>query len=368
MMRLLCCFILLFMLILPGYAWDEDDALDLYTTPVATQQSAGFKFGIEMQAGYENMSFSRDNASSISLLNLRPFLDWENWELSLLLPLEQVRNPNSFFQKSPANALALCTRIRDLPVSTIRDYLNRGLISSSALNFCSSHHLLTHAAALPVTTTTLNAQQLTSQTCNNIDSLSLGQLRRLERQGTLTTTIASFCRIPQILTNRNDVSQASGLGDVGLEIDRNLPSVFSWLESRLSLIGTFDNASAAQGLGSGAPTTSLQSSSVVHAGPWIEPHLNLGYTWVGSNSQMYTNFPYAEADLFFFPSQAIQPGLSYNYQPATPGSLTDSSFLTVFLDWHISRPVTLHLYMHHYLQTGSGEPSRDIGLWLDALW
>ncbi len=365
-MRLFFCFVWLLLLIHPGHAWNEDDTLELYATPALVEQSSTVTAGIEMQAGYEHMSFGSDKASSLSLLNLRPYVDWGNWELSLLLPLEQISNPNSFFQKGPASARALCTRIRDLSVSTITDYLARGLISSSTLNYCSSHHLLAHAAAQP--TPLLNALQLTSQTCKDINNLSLGQLRRLERQGTLTTAIAKFCSIPQSFTSQNEVSLASGLGDVGLELDRNIPSLFSWLDARTSLIGTFDNASATQGLGSGAPTLSLQSSAIAHAGFWVEPHLTVGYTWVGHNQQMYSNFPYAEADLLFLPEKPLQPGMSYNYQPATPGSLSDSSFITAFVDWHMNRTFTLHAYMHHYLQTTSGEPSRDIGLWLDALW
>ncbi len=346
-------------------AVDPGDAttLDFYALPTTNETATAasgastWVMGLNLIPAIERQQFADGTHSTLDTLTLRPSIDWQHWEIALIAPYQRLLDASYFNQLGPAGPRSVCNHINQLSTSQFSSYVKQGIISRQSLNYCQSHHFLKSFQA--VTT-----YSLTSGYCHNLNQLPLTQLNQLLRSGRLNKALMNFCKITYISRQGNSSQEATGWNDLGLELLRNFGKNNAVWSGSVGLLAKDDNGNVNSGLGTGTRTLSFEYSL---SGHWhfLQTTWAGGYTYVAANPDNYSSFNYTSLDACFFPDQPLHPGLSYNYQPASLSSLSDTQYFSAYLEWQPVAHFQLHLYTNRYLHPNSYFPQQDFGAYLN---
>lgn len=292
---------------------DEDITFSQNVPPDSIQP--GFSFSQEVQ--------HQDNAGNpaqIDTLTLNPYLNFGDWELSLVMPYQRLSGVAPFNLIVP-NPRSICRYLFQLDNAQIQQLIKKGRVSRKTVNYCESH-------------------------MGNISSSS-----------------------------NNEVS---GFVDSTVELKRLFGSDQSPWAGYVAWVNKWNNGNYEQGLGTGTIDNSVEGSLTRNFSK-ASFTVTGGYTWIGRPSQNlcappppypantpayppcpYQNFRYFSADLTLKPNEHFWLGTSYSYQPASTSSLDAARFLTYYGELHPTDKITLRLYNDHFL-SASGFPSSEYG-------
>lgn len=287
------------------------------STPLAfaqSQKESAIDWGMDLRIQREHQDFD-DADAQLNTLSLQPYMQVENWDISLNLPWQQIDGEYfvNGFQPTPSR---ICERLSSLSFLQRQVLLNRGRITNEQLNYCDNQ----------------NAE-------------------------------------PEVVD-----SSVSGMSDVSLMARYAMPLDQDgvWLGS-LGLGYKWDNGDKNNGIGSGTRDTTLDVSLSGLHGKWIG-FVSVGQVWISggvaysevdeTNDEVidygYDDYTYATLDGGYKFTDWLTLGARANIQQAYIAGGEDVKWLTAYANFRFYEKFRLRTYVNDYLDVAA-YPEQEFG-------